>query len=442
MEITGVRVEGGEIVVWVQTPDAQMVLCGACGARARSEAAGRCGCADAPGAGGAGCEVRWRRRIWWCPRVGCEVRTWTEECELAGPRRVPGRRAALWAVGRLAAVEGTVASAARGLGVAWATVWSWVGGAARQVADDPERVGAVARLGLDETVTGSPGRLRRRRCVSAAVDAATGQVLDVFDGRDAAEVGRWLEQQPAGWLAAIEVVCCDPHEGCRSGIARARRDTHLSDSVNIAADAFGIVRLANQALDSARRRVHNDTTGHRGRKGDPLCQARKLLLTGAERLDAGRVGQDARSPRRSPTPQTRSASAGSPKNTSATSSAPTIPSTPDATSTKRSPGAHTPAPRPSSPPWPARCAAGTPKSEPPCAPAPATPAPKQPTHESTTSNDQHEASATLPTLRLLGPCRRDGSDPLDNWLFLMPFGRSVGSLPTAGRAPTGRADVT
>ena len=165
-------------------------------------------------------------------------------------------------------------------------MWSSVGDAAQQVADDPERVGPVARLGLDETVTGSAGRLRRRRCVSAAVDAATGQVLDVFDGRDAAEVGRWLEQQPAGWLAAIEVVCCDPHEGCRSGITRARRDTHLSDSVNIAADAFGIVRLANQALDSARRRVHNDTTGHRGRKGDPLCHARKLLLTGAERLDA------------------------------------------------------------------------------------------------------------------------------------------------------------
>ena len=37
VEITGVRVEGGEIVVWVRTPDAQTVLCGACGARARSE---------------------------------------------------------------------------------------------------------------------------------------------------------------------------------------------------------------------------------------------------------------------------------------------------------------------------------------------------------------------------------------------------------------------
>ena len=286
VEITRVRVEGGEIVVWVQTPDAQTVWCGACGARARSEGRREVRLRDAPGPGGAGCEVRWRKRIWWCPRVECEVRTWTEECELAGPRRVPGRRAAQWAVGRLAAVEGTVASAARRLGVAWATVWSWVGDAAQQVADDPERVGPVARLGLDETVTGSAGRGRRRRCVSAAVDAATGQVLDIFDGRDAADVGRWLASRPPQWLAGIEVVCCDPHEGYRNGITRARRDTHPSDSVNIAADAFGIVRLANQALDSARRRVPNETTGHRGRKGDPLYHARKLLLTGAERLDA------------------------------------------------------------------------------------------------------------------------------------------------------------
>ena len=197
MEITGVRVEGGEIVVWVQTPDAQAVWCGACGARARSKGRREVRLRDAPGPGGGGCEVRWRKRIWWCPRVECEVRTWTEECELAGPRRVPARRAAQWAVGRLAAVEGTVASAARRLGVAWATVWSWVGDAAQQVADDPERVGPVARLGLDETVTGSAGRLRRR-CVCAAVDAATGQVLDVFDGRDAAEVGRWLASRAPG----------------------------------------------------------------------------------------------------------------------------------------------------------------------------------------------------------------------------------------------------
>ncbi len=34
-----------------------------------------------------------------------------------------------------------------------------------------------------------------------------------------------------------------------------------------------------------RRRVQNETLGHRGRKRDPLYRIRKLLLTGAERLD-------------------------------------------------------------------------------------------------------------------------------------------------------------
>ena len=286
VEITRVRVDGGETVLWVQTPDAQRVLCGACGVRARSKGRREVRLRDAPGPDGGVCEVRWRKRIWWCPNAGCETRTWTEECELAAPRRVLTCRAEQWAAARLEAVEGSVASTARRLGVAWATVWSAVAAWARQVVGDPGRVGPVARLGLDETVMRSASRLARRRYVSAAVDAATGQVIDIFDGRNAADLHRWLEQQPAGWLAAIEVVCCDPHEGYRSGITRARRDTHLSDSVKIAADAFHIVRLANQALDGARRRVQNETTGHRGRKGDPLYHARKLLLMGAERLDA------------------------------------------------------------------------------------------------------------------------------------------------------------
>ena len=48
---------------------------------------------------------------------------------------------------------------------------------------------------------------------------------------------------------------------------------------------FHIVRLANQALTRCRQRTQQDATGHRGRKGDPLYGIRKLLLTGAERLD-------------------------------------------------------------------------------------------------------------------------------------------------------------
>ena len=51
------------------------------------------------------------------------------------------------------------------------------------------------------------------------------------------------------------------------------------------ADPFHVVRVGNRCLDKVRRRVQNETLGHRGRKDDPLYRIRKLLLTGAERLD-------------------------------------------------------------------------------------------------------------------------------------------------------------
>ena len=50
------------------------------------------------------------------------------------------------------------------------------------------------------------------------------------------------------------------------------------------------MRLANDALDEVRRRVQQQTLGHRGHKHDPLYRARKLLVSASERVtDAGRV---------------------------------------------------------------------------------------------------------------------------------------------------------
>lgn len=43
--------------------------------------------------------------------------------------------------------------------------------------------------------------------------------------------------------------------------------------------------MATQALDETRRRVQQDTTGHRGRKGDPLYRIRRPLTMASERLD-------------------------------------------------------------------------------------------------------------------------------------------------------------
>ena len=44
------------------------------------------------------------------------------------------------------------------------------------------------------------------------------------------------------------------------------------------------LRLANDALDEVRRRVQNQTLGHRGHKHDPLYRARKLLVSASENI--------------------------------------------------------------------------------------------------------------------------------------------------------------
>jgi transposase len=49
--------------------------------------------------------------------------------------------------------------------------------------------------------------------------------------------------------------------------------------------AIRVVRVANGCADAVRRRVRNQTLGHRGRKDDPLYKICKLLLTGSERLN-------------------------------------------------------------------------------------------------------------------------------------------------------------
>jgi transposase len=51
------------------------------------------------------------------------------------------------------------------------------------------------------------------------------------------------------------------------------------------ADPFHLVKLANTKLDECRRRVQNETFGHRGRKHDPLYRSCRLLTKGHERLD-------------------------------------------------------------------------------------------------------------------------------------------------------------
>lgn len=286
-EVLGVLDDGPELVVEIEST-ATVVGCESCGTRARAKDRRWVTMADAP-SGGRAVRLRWRKRIWCCPEPGCEVKTWTEQSPLAGPRRVLSDRAARWAIERVARIEGTPASLARDLGVSWSTVWSAVRRFGSEAVTDPGRVGPAAMIGFDETVMSPAKRTRRRRFVTAVVDVTTGQILDVFDGRDAADLRAWMARMPPAWLAGIDVVSVDPHEGYRTAVLNPNPTTGAPSplaGVTVVVDPFHIVRLANTAVTSSRQRVQRETLEHRGWKGDPLYDARKVLLMGAERLDA------------------------------------------------------------------------------------------------------------------------------------------------------------
>ncbi|MGA9077405.1 MAG: transposase, partial [Acidimicrobiales bacterium] len=80
--------------------------------------------------------------------------------------------------------------------------------------------------------------------VTGFVDLERPILVDMVEGNRAIDVNRWLARQNDAFLAA-----------------------------------------GNRCVDAVRRRVQNELLGHRGRKDDPLYRIRRVLLTGAERLN-------------------------------------------------------------------------------------------------------------------------------------------------------------
>jgi transposase len=257
IEILAVHDDSHELVVEVETP-AGPVGCPGCGVRARAKDRRWVTLRDAPTAERS-VLVRWRKRVFCCPDQDCRVRTWTEQAALAEPRRVLTARAARWATDQIAAIEATPASIARRFGVSWSTVWGAIAREAAGRITAPGEAAPPSMLGFDETVMALARRRRRRRLVTAVVDVATGRTIDVFEGRDAADLRAWLTCMPAGWLAEVQVVSVDPHEGYRSAVVRpdprTGRASPLADAT-VVVDPFHIVRVRHEA-PCVRRRVRD-----------------------------------------------------------------------------------------------------------------------------------------------------------------------------------------
>jgi transposase len=227
------------------------------------------------------------KRRFTCAEAACARRTFvqvTEQVPLRARVTARLREAVLDAV-----VEGgrAVSAVADEHGLGWWTVMSQVLFAGLMLTDpDSPRPGTVRRLGIDEHRYRSVRYFRRhdgtwRRFepwMSTVVDADTGQVLGVVDGRDNTGVGRWLAARSQAWRDAIEVVAIDPSAAFRRAVR-----THLPHAA-VSVDAFHLVKLGNDVVTHVRQRVTRQGKGRRGRLVDPAWVNRRLLLRGGDTL--------------------------------------------------------------------------------------------------------------------------------------------------------------
>jgi transposase len=219
----------------------------------------------------------WRKVRWDC-LGGCG--SFTEQApQIAAPRLRLTDRAARWATIQVGRHGRSVSEVAKDLACGWHAVMDAVAAYGQVLIDDPRRFTDVAALGLDETLRCRLGQWRRQQWTTQIVDVQAGQLLDIVEGRSAAGPIEWLTQRPPRWRDQIKFATLD-----LSGPYRKVFDVMLPDAVQVA-DPFHLVKLANSKIDECRRRVQNETLGHRGRKDDPLYRARRLLTKAHERLD-------------------------------------------------------------------------------------------------------------------------------------------------------------
>jgi len=251
---------------------------------------------DVPVAGPAvSLEVVLLRRRFACLETACPRRTFAQVTDQIPLRARVTARLRLLVLDAVVTGGRAVSSVAVEHALGWWTVMGMVNAAALVLAD-PDTV-PVRRLGVDEhryrsvryfrEPDGATGYRWRRfePWMSTIVDADTGRVLGVVDGRDSAGVSAWLAARSQTWRDRIEVVAIDPSAAFR----RALRQQLPQAAVSV--DAFHLVKLANDALTQVRQRVTRQVKGRRGRLVDPAWVNRRLLLRAGDTLSRRGLGR-------------------------------------------------------------------------------------------------------------------------------------------------------
>jgi transposase len=266
----------GELVQAVETA-ATEAACPACGVFARLHDRRPAYVRDLPSAGRP-VTLIWVKRVWRCVEAACPASTWTETAEAIRPRSGWTERARVEACRRVGQDGHSVAQVARAFGVSWDTTMKAVRDYGTALVDDPARLAGVRALGVDETAFLAANAHHRTEFVTGIVDLERRRLLDVVPGRTSKALREWASAQTPQWRDGIETAAFDPFRGYATALSvslpHARR----------VLDAFHVTRLGFAVVDDVRRRVQQDSTGHRGRQHDPLYRIRRVARRAAENL--------------------------------------------------------------------------------------------------------------------------------------------------------------
>jgi transposase len=272
--LLGVSSAYGELEQVIEMTASQ-AWCRGCGVAAKPHGRRPTRVRDLPSAGRPVTLV-WLKRLWRCVEAACEVRTWSETSVDIRARSSLTERARREACRLVGEDQQDVASVAVMLGVGWGTVMRAVVEYGTPLVDDPTRLEGVASIGVDETSFLAANQFHHTEFITGIValpgpGRPQAQLLDVMAGRTKAVVSQWLSARPPEWREQVTTCSLDPFRGYATALS-----TSLPHTTRVL-DAFHVVRLGLAAVDDVRRRVQQQTLGHRGHRDDPLYRGRRLL---------------------------------------------------------------------------------------------------------------------------------------------------------------------
>ena len=236
--------------------------------------------------------LTWTKRRWRCRNEACPRQTFTEALpSIPSRHRLTARSRG--AIGAAVADGGrTVVQAARDFEVSWPVANTAFAAHAQAVL--PAATPPTEHLGIDEIrrgkakfrlVTGPDGgevwEVVADRWHVGFTDLTGGAgLLGQVEGRNAAAVSAWIDQQSRTWRDGVCVVAIDMCTVFKAAVGDSLPDATL------VVDRFHVAQLANAALTEVRRRVTVQQRGRRGRKGNREWELRNRLTRSAARMHA------------------------------------------------------------------------------------------------------------------------------------------------------------